>query len=152
MLATVRMRKFSSLYSSTTPGSSFSKWPVETYFQVVWFFFFKIYLFSRLRDRMLEWGERENPQVDSVLSAEPNVGLDRRTLRSCPEPKSRVQHLTDWATQTPQDVWCFDPGYQNFKGLRAPLSSCFYPPMKASWNKHVKRLLIEKVLLIRCQD
>ena len=31
------------------------------------------------------------------------LGLDLRTLRSWPEPKSKVRHTTDWATQAP---WC----------------------------------------------
>ena len=40
--------------------------------------------------------ERENEsQADSLLSAEQNMGLHLRTLRSRPEPKSRVGCLTD---------------------------------------------------------
>ena len=38
-------------------------------------------------------GERES-QAGSML----RVGLDPTTVRSWPEPKSRVRHLTDWAT------------------------------------------------------
>jgi len=33
---------------------------------------------------------------------EPSVGLDLTTMRSWPEPKSRVGRLTNWATQVPQ--------------------------------------------------
>ena len=45
-------------------------------------------------------GEGES-QADSTLSVEPIVGLDLMTLRSRPEPKSRVGCLTDLATQAP---------------------------------------------------
>ena len=38
-------------------------------------------------------------QADSLLSAEPKVGFELRTLRSCPELKPRVGRLTSWATQ-----------------------------------------------------
>ena len=52
-----------------------------------------MYLFIGERER--EWGrgaEREGEgQADSPLRAEPNVGLDPRTLRSGPEPKPGVQ-------------------------------------------------------------
>ena len=34
-----------------------------------------------------------------MSNMEPNIGLDLMTLRSCPEPKSRVRCLTDGATQ-----------------------------------------------------
>lgn len=68
-------------------------------------------------------GERET-QADSLLSVEPNVGLDLVTLRSQPALKSRVTRLIDCATQTPQgqtvlrpfteewegrERWCFPP-------------------------------------------
>ena len=43
-------------------------------------------------------GEREH-QADSSLSAEPDMGLDPRTLRSWPEPKAGVRCLIHWATQ-----------------------------------------------------
>ena len=42
--------------------------------------------------------ERES-QAGSMPSTEPNMGLDLMTLRSWPELKSRVGHLTKWATQ-----------------------------------------------------
>ena len=47
-------------------------------------------------------GERESP-VDSLLSEEPDVGLDPTILRSWPEPKSRVKCLTNWANQAPHN-------------------------------------------------
>ena len=37
-------------------------------------------------------------------STEPDVGLDLTTVRSWPKPKSRVRHLTNWATHAPQDT------------------------------------------------
>ena len=47
-------------------------------------------------------GRERESQADSPLSAEFSVGLDLTTLRSWPEPKSRVRHLTVWVTQVPQ--------------------------------------------------
>ena len=53
-------------------------------------------------------GEREREsQADSLLSLEPQAGLDPRTLRSRPEPKSRVGYLTDSATQVSLKSDCF---------------------------------------------
>jgi len=53
-----------------------------------------------------EGGEAEG-QADSTLSTEPNAGLDSRIPRPWPEPKSRVGHLTDWATQAPLHICTF---------------------------------------------
>ena len=47
-------------------------------------------------------GEREF-QAGSTSNAEPDARLDPRTLRSWPEPKSIVGHLTNWATQVPPE-------------------------------------------------
>ena len=44
---------------------------------------------------------RATIQADTILSVEPNTGLDVTTLRSWPEPKSRVECFTKWATQVP---------------------------------------------------
>ena len=41
--------------------------------------------------------ERTLSRFHLRLSAEPEAGLDVMTLRSWPELKSRVKHLTDWA-------------------------------------------------------
>ena len=49
---------------------------------------------ERDRDR-----ERES-QADSMPSTEPDVGFDLMTVSSWPEPKSKVGHLTDWATSS----------------------------------------------------
>ena len=37
-----------------------------------------------------------------MLSMEPDMGLNSMTMRSQPEPKSRVRHLTNQTTQAPQ--------------------------------------------------
>ena len=50
---------------------------------------------GRLRERGRE------SQVESPMSAEPNVGLNLRALRSWPDRKPRVGQLTDWATLAP---------------------------------------------------
>ena len=53
-----------------------------------------------------EWKEKERErkrmnasQAVSILRAEPDIGLDSRTLGPLPEPKSRVKRSTNWATQ-----------------------------------------------------
>lgn len=40
-------------------------------------------------------------QADSMLIAEPDTGLSLETLRTRPEPESKVGHLTDGASQEP---------------------------------------------------
>ena len=57
---------------------------------------------SLLRENRSE-GQRQkkNAQADSLLSIEPDAGLNSRTPRSWPEPKSRVENLTNWAIQAP---------------------------------------------------
>ena len=69
------------------------------------------YRFINLRESacMCIWleGQREKKtesQADSMLSVEPHVGLDLITLRSLPEPKPWVRHLTDCATQVTQHI------------------------------------------------
>ena len=68
------------------------------------YFFEDLFIYFRERvstqaGRSLEGeGERE-PQADSPLSTEPNLELNPRTLKSWPEPKSRVRCLTSWDTQ-----------------------------------------------------
>ena len=70
-------------------------------------FFFKIYILEEEREHAHRGrGEgrgrrRENPKQipDSKLSVEPHPGLDPMTLRSRPELKPRVRHLTDCTIQ-----------------------------------------------------
>lgn len=48
-------------------------------------------------------GERErSPQADSLLSEEPDEGLSPRTLKSEPEPESRVGRSMDWTSEAPR--------------------------------------------------
>ena len=61
-------------------------------------------------------------QADSLLSTEPDAGLNLTTLRSWPELKSTVRRLTGWATQVPQQfsflhLWRDNPilSFQNPK-------------------------------------
>ena len=67
-------------------------------------FFKRFYL--RESESVCKWkeGQREREtesQADSVLSLEPSVGLNPRSLRSRPELKSKVGHLTEQITQAP---------------------------------------------------
>ena len=50
-------------------------------------------------------GERESQAGSPLLAQSPTWGLIPRTIRSWPELKSRVGHLTNWATQAPQDCY-----------------------------------------------
>lgn len=47
-----------------------------------------------MRSQGEEHRERENPQADFLLTSEPHLGLGPRTVRSWPEQKPRVGHLT----------------------------------------------------------
>ena len=71
------------------------------------------------------WRERES-QAGSALSVQSTTwGLNSRTLRSWPEPKSRVKCLIDWATQVPQNV-LFYPQNGN-KKMADAFTSYYYP-------------------------
>ena len=66
-----------------------------------------IYVWERGREK--EWGggkaEGEGESLaDSTLNIELNAGLDSQTLRSCPELKSKVGCLTNYATQVPLKI------------------------------------------------
>ena len=63
---------------------------------------FKIYLF--ILEKELGEGQRETETLkQTVLTLEPNIGLDLTTLRSWPEPISWVRHLINCATQIALD-------------------------------------------------
>ena len=65
------------------------------------FFFFNVYLF-REREEVRE------SQAGYALSAQsPMWGSIPQTVRSWPEPKSKVGCLTDWATQAPLSFYLF---------------------------------------------
>ena len=55
-----------------------------------------------------------------MLSVEPDVGLSLMTLRSWPEPKSRVPRLTEWATQAPLPLLNYSVKIYLFILERAP--------------------------------
>ena len=78
------------------------------YFFILFFFFFKdfIYLFDRQRSQVgREAGREREEEAGSLLSREPDAGLDPKTLGSWPEPKAEA--LTHWATQVPQRFFSF---------------------------------------------
>ena len=60
-------------------------------------------------------GERKS-QAGFTPSMEPEAGFSLMTVRSCPEPKSRVGHLTDRATQAPLIIF-FVTSYQKPCGV-----------------------------------
>ena len=80
----------------------------KIYILIVYFLFLNVYLFifERQRERETETErdrerERES-QAGSMLPAQsPMWGLIWWTMRSWPEPNSRVRRLTEWATQAP---------------------------------------------------
>ena len=68
--------------------------------------FFKVYLFWERESVCARVGDGQRERISSrfcTVSAKPDVGLKptNQTVRSWPEPKSRVWHSTDWATQVP---------------------------------------------------
>ena len=71
--------------------------------EILTFIFLKIYLFERKKERessrqKQREGKKES-QADSLLSMEPDTGLDPRTLRLGPKPKLRIRRLTVLALQ-----------------------------------------------------
>ena len=80
------------------------------YYCYHWFFSPIIQYYKCIVSYDFLWGEGQRERrrmrilAGSMLSMELNEGLYLTTLRSWPEPKSRVRHLTDWTTQVPQ--WC----------------------------------------------
>ena len=86
-------------------NSVYLKTPVSVVIckKLFYLIFFKIYLLERWWE--YEWERdrdrgRESP-TDSPLSKESYMWFSYMTLRSWPELKPRVRHLTKWATHTP---------------------------------------------------
>ena len=77
------------------------------------YLFLKFYLFILEREREQGQTERERGgerecQAGPALSVRsPTWGLNSWTVRSWPEPKPTVGHLTDWATQACLNVYLF---------------------------------------------
>ena len=69
--------------------------------------FISLFLRERERKRGREAGKgRERiPSRVYTVSTEPDVGLDPRTVSSWPEPKLRVERLTNWATRGPSGIF-----------------------------------------------
>lgn len=85
----------------------------------------KIHLSERERKSTCrQEGQREEreSQAGSLPSVEPNAGLILMTLRSRPEPKSRVELSTDWATPVPSPM-IFKTKLHRFYSV---LTSCWY--------------------------
>ena len=69
----------------------------------------------------------------------PNAGLQLTTLRSRPELRSRVEHLTDWGTQVPPGICYFYLKHRkvrvmtflcpNASGMRVVIRKCKFSPM-----------------------
>ena len=71
----------------------------------------RTFFWEREKERVWvgEWRERGRERILSRLYCmEPNVGLHLKTVRSWIESKSRVEHLTNWATQAPHIRELFD--------------------------------------------
>ena len=83
-------------------------------------------------------GEREKQIPES------NVGLYPRTLRSWPEPKSRVRHLTNWAIQAPL-VLCF------WERLGEKVTGCFDAPFSYCLQQK-QNVLFLPVFLCQAQN
>ena len=92
------------------------KFPITLIYKSIIYLFIYLFIyclmfiyFERARTSVWERGwererQRERGRMPSRLcavSAEPDWGSNSRTIRSWPEPKSEVGHLTNWATQAP---------------------------------------------------
>ena len=64
-------------------------------------------------------GGRKRSPADSPVIIEPNVGLHPTTLKSRPEPKSRVKCSTHGATQVPRMTFFFPKTYIIMKDFRS---------------------------------
>ena len=65
-----------------------------------WNLFIQNFPFLLFFSRREAEGKRAS-QADSTPSTESHLGFNLTSLRSWHEPKSRVRHLTNWATQVP---------------------------------------------------
>ena len=66
-----------------------------------------IYLFWE-REPVIVWAgegqkdrERESQEGSTLSAQSPKQGSNSQTMRQWPQPKSRVRHLTNWATHVP---------------------------------------------------
>ena len=91
---------------------------LKLYLQKVLFVFSVFYLFWE-RERAWEVGtaekeEEKESQAGSALSAQsPMQGSNPQTMRLWPEPKSRAEHLKDWAIQVTLQEVLFNDVYPN---------------------------------------
>ena len=88
-----------------------------------WNLFFSVYLFI-LRECMHEQrkGRGVGRKGGSLHAFSTDSEVGSGTLRSWPEPKWRVRHLTNWATQVPLN-----------KNLKQILSSFYHTSLLLSW-------------------
>ena len=97
---------FSIFLNSGFSSFHVSKWMLECFVAVNYFSKDIICLAYALIFFLIEargQGQNDRKRIlrSSKLSVEPDSRLDLMTLRSWPEPKSRVRGLTNWATQAP---------------------------------------------------
>ena len=81
-----------------------------SWFELSSLFFLSLFIL-RERERIRGGGQREGergriPSRLHAVSTEPTQGSISWTMRSWPEPKSKVRHLTDYRLQVPlQEFW-----------------------------------------------
>ena len=76
--------------------------PRKICFLLLFMFFFKILVIIYFRESVCMYMNRGRGRGRGRESqSEPNIRLHLMILRSWPELKPRVRHLTDWATQMP---------------------------------------------------
>ena len=81
-------------------------------------------------------GERES-QAGSALSIQSLIwGLIPGTVRSWPKPKSRVSHLTDWATQVPRkQSFPFSTPFTHMKTMYSFHTGAVHDHFIIQWNE-----------------
>ena len=68
------------------------------------FFFFNFFVFNHERQRERE-RQRNRQRLKQAPCREPDVGLDPKSLGSCPGPKAAPNRWATWATQPSDLVW-----------------------------------------------
>ena len=116
----------------------------ENYWSTLIIFFKFIFIYFE-RERELGRGrERERENSKQALHCQPGArskGSNSRTVRSWPEPKTRVGCFADWATQAPQFLRFFK---------RYEYSNCEHRmPSRSNKNKATFKCILVKMQVLR---
>ena len=80
--------------------------------------------------------ERESQAGFALSMKSPTRGSNSRTVRSGPEPKSRVRCLTNWATQEPNISYILFVYYLYLSGMQTPKGTKTDSWKMSCWPDH----------------